>query len=134
MSFLSCNTSWCTFVVWSIPHFFFSFHSFCFLFKLDVAFDGADEVDESLNLIKGGGYGDNPINYLFTLDWFTTFPVIFVFSCFIFFLNFSTVLVWPRRKLLRLVPRHSLLLLMKGSDVCSVGNLSNILTCICLLF
>ena len=24
-------------------------------FKLDVAFDGADEVDESLNLIKGGG-------------------------------------------------------------------------------
>jgi ribose 5-phosphate isomerase len=23
--------------------------------KLDVAFDGADEVDESLNLIKGGG-------------------------------------------------------------------------------
>ncbi len=29
---------------------FFSIH-----FKLDVAFDGADEVDESLNLIKGGG-------------------------------------------------------------------------------
>ena len=24
-------------------------------FKLDVAFDGADEVDVSLNLIKGGG-------------------------------------------------------------------------------
>lgn len=29
---------------------------FYFVTKLDVAFDGADEVDESLNLIKGGGY------------------------------------------------------------------------------
>ena len=28
---------------------------FLFCFQLDIAFDGADEVDNDLNLIKGGG-------------------------------------------------------------------------------
>ena len=44
---------------------------FYFVTKLDVAFDGADEVDESLNLIKGGGYDNQWLFFWKTNNLFT---------------------------------------------------------------
>ena len=41
--------------------------SFSFL-QLDLAIDGADEVDKMLNCIKGGGYVICTISFQYTLD------------------------------------------------------------------